>query len=173
MNKRPLAKASMRLLAVLFFTKSTALLAQSRGGMDEVSALRQAVAQVHLKMEALEFEVERLAQSLKDQEAKSKTEINQLRREIGKQVDHQKDEILRAIEPKLDKLAGGINPEKSTTFSNNYPKEGISYTVQSGDTLSKIAVANSARVDDIKNANKINDPSKLQVGQTLFIPIRN
>ena len=57
-----------------------------------------------------------------------------------------------------------------STFKDDFPKEGINYTVQAGDTLGEIARKNNAKLQDIVNANKIADPTKIQVGQTLFIP---
>ena len=42
--------------------------------------------------------------------------------------------------------------------------------MQPGDTLSKIAQKTGAKLSDIINANKIADPTKVQVGQQLFIP---
>jgi LysM repeat protein len=42
--------------------------------------------------------------------------------------------------------------------------------VQAGDTLAVIAKNNNAKLSDIINANKIADPTRIRVGQTLFIP---
>ncbi len=72
----------------------------------------------------------------------------------------------------LDSLAKGMatRPVIQTTFSDNYSKEGVSYTVQKGDTLAVIAKKTGAKSQDIINANKIADPSRIMVGQTLFIP---
>ena len=72
----------------------------------------------------------------------------------------------------LDSLAKGMatRPVVQTTFADNYPKEGVSYTVQKGDTLAVIAKKTGAKSQDIINANKIADPSRILVGQTLFIP---
>ena len=56
-------------------------------------------------------------------------------------------------------------------FSEKYPKEGINYTVQLGDTVALIAKKKDARLQDIINANKLADPSRIQPGQTLFIPL--
>jgi len=72
----------------------------------------------------------------------------------------------------LDSLAKGLatRPTVPAAFSDNYPKEGVSYTVQKGDTLALIAKKTGARAQDIVNANKITDPSRILVGQTLFIP---
>ena len=72
----------------------------------------------------------------------------------------------------IDSLAKGMatRPVVQTTFSDNYAKEGVSYTVQKGDTLAVIAKKTGAKTQDIINANKIADPSRIMVGQTLFIP---
>ncbi len=72
----------------------------------------------------------------------------------------------------LESLAKGQaqRAAASTTFSENFPSEGISYTVQKGDTLSIIARKTGAKLSDIVNANKIADPTKVRVGDTLFIP---
>lgn len=73
----------------------------------------------------------------------------------------------------LDAMARGqaTRPVIQTTFSDNYAKEGVSYTVQKGDTLALIAKKTGGKSADIINANKIADPSRIQAGQTLFIPI--
>ncbi len=55
-------------------------------------------------------------------------------------------------------------------FSTDYPKTGESYTVVKGDTLAVIAKKTGAKRADIINANKISDPSRIRIGQTLFIP---
>lgn len=68
------------------------------------------------------------------------------------------------------KSGGGKAQQTTVTFSNNYPKEGISYTVQPGDNLSTIARKTGAKTKDIQNANQIADPTKLMPGQVLFIP---
>lgn len=72
----------------------------------------------------------------------------------------------------LDSLAKGqaTRTPVQTTFSENFPAEGVSYTVQKGDTLSTIARKTGAKLSDIINANKIADPTKVRVGDTLFIP---
>ncbi len=72
----------------------------------------------------------------------------------------------------LDSLSKGQAQRAAlpTTFSDKFPSEGISYTVQKGDTLAVIARKTGSKSADIINANKISDPSKILVGQTLFIP---
>ena len=49
-------------------------------------------------------------------------------------------------------------------------RSGYSHTVEAGQTLSAIAQAYKVSVKAIMRANTITDPTKLRVGQTLFIP---
>jgi LysM repeat protein len=48
--------------------------------------------------------------------------------------------------------------------------EGAQYTVQSGDTLNKIAAAQGVDADKLMQANGLADPGQLMVGQVLIIP---
>jgi LysM repeat protein len=57
-------------------------------------------------------------------------------------------------------------------FTEDYPKQGTTYTVEPGDTLASIAQRLGSSVRDIQNANKIADPKTLQVGQVIFVPQR-
>ena len=74
----------------------------------------------------------------------------------------------------LDSITKGQAQRPATatapSFTSNFPSEGTSYTVQKGDTLSIIARKTGGKLSDIINANKITDPSKVRVGDTLFIP---
>ena len=78
----------------------------------------------------------------------------------------------------LDKLNASLSGTKikasapPEVFSDDYPKTGLSYQVQAGDTLSQIAAKFGSRVQYIQNANLIKDPSRdLRIGDTIFIPI--
>ncbi len=65
------------------------------------------------------------------------------------------------------------SPTRTVRFDDNFPKTGVEYTVQSGDTLSGLAQRFGSSVRYIQNANRIPDPSKLHVGRVLFIPQDN
>ena len=75
-------------------------------------------------------------------------------------------------------------PEITTTGPDPYtlpvappaPTEGEStnrYTVQSGDTLGRIAREYNVSVDQLANMNNIADPDKIAVGQRLAVPSAN
>ena len=95
----------------------------------------------------------------------------QLSQKVLAQVATQMDAYIETLNASLlvrDK------PVASTpkVFSDDYPKTGLSYEVQSGDTLSQIAAKFGSKVHYIQNANSIKDPSRdLRIGDTIFIPI--
>lgn len=94
------------------------------------------------------------------------------KREVLAQVAVQMERLAKQTQAAIDALARGqaTRAAVQTDFTEDFPKQGINYTVQSGDTLSGIAQKNGAKMADVINANKISDPTKIRVGQTLFIP---
>jgi LysM repeat protein len=106
-----------------------------------------------------------LTTTIKSAVAGSKTETLQ-------QVGAQMEKLAKQTNTALDSLAKSLatRPVVQATFSEDYPKEGTSYTVQKGDSLASIAKKTGAKQQDIINANKLSDPSRITVGQTLVIP---
>lgn len=92
--------------------------------------------------------------------------------ETLQQVGVQMEKLAKQTNTALDSLSKSLatRPVVQSTFSDDYPKEGISYTVQKGDNLASIAKKTGAKQQDIVNANKLSDPSRIAVGQTLVIP---
>ncbi len=104
-------------------------------------------------------------QNLRASVANAKSETLQ---QVGEQIE----KLAKQTNSAIDSLAKGMatRPSVQTTFAEDYAKEGVSYTVQKGDTLATIAKKTGGKVHDIINANKISDPSRINAGQTLFIP---
>jgi LysM repeat protein len=103
-----------------------------------------------------------LNQSVRNGDATTRAQSSQALQELAKQTNSA-----------LDSLAKGMAARatiKAPDFTDDFPKEGLSYTIQKGDTLSSIASRFKTTVNHIQNANRITDPTKIQVGQTLFIP---
>jgi len=167
---------------------------QAGGQGFEVASLREDVRQLGQNLAALSLRVEQLEkannalQAQSDQNYVTLAQLNQALAELQKTLTsamhQQKRETLEEVSTQLEKLArqtqaaidavargAAVRPAvKAPSFSESYPKEGVSYTVQKGDTLTGIAQRLGARVQDIINANKIADPARVRVGQTLFIP---
>jgi LysM repeat protein len=180
-----------------FAVPLVALIACAHGQVDnpraEMVALRQDMAELRQRVGELTMAVEQLTRensSLQAKASQSYVTLEQLnkavadmnrtvqaasadnKREILQQVAGQIERLGKQTNAALDALAKNqaTRPAVQTTFSENFPKEGINYTVQSGDTLAVIARKNGAKMQDIINANKISDPTRIMVGQTLFIP---
>lgn len=156
---------------------------------EDVRGLLQRVGQLSLRVEQLERENAELRQRAASAE-KSYVSMRQLNdtvsdlnRSIRAAAAAAKNEALQQVSAQMEKLAKQTNaaldslaraqatrPAVQTTFADTYPKEGISYTVQKGDTLVEIAKKTGAKMQDIVNANKLTDASRIAIGQTLFIP---
>ncbi len=184
-------------VAVLTVTGQDAYPAYQQGGLgfqvaslrEDVRQLKQNLADLSLRVEQLEksnnalqtqsnqnyVTLAQLNQGLADLQKTLTSSMHQQKKETLEEVSAQLEKLARQTQAAIDAVARGeaTRPAvKAPSFNNSYPKEGVSYTVQKGDTLTAIAQRMGARVQDIINANKIADPARLRVGQTLFIPQR-
>lgn len=154
---------------------------------EDVRLLVQRVGELSLRVEQLEKDNADLSKAAagNQQNAATLSQLNtaiaDLTRDIKAANAQTKSEVLSVVATQMETLAKQTNaaldamaknraPAAPVAFSDNFPKDGVTYTVQAGDTLSKIAQKTGARLNDIVNANKIVDPTKVHVGQVLFIP---
>lgn len=157
---------------------------------EDVRGLSQRLGEVQLRLEQLERENAELRKRLKVDDkarvtlAQVQEAVADMGRELRGAIAASKTETLQHVATQMEKLAlqtnaaldslasrpTGSRPAAATAFSDSFPKEGISYTVQRGDTLGEIARKTGAKQQDIINANRLADPSRITVGQTLFIP---
>jgi LysM repeat protein len=155
---------------------------------EDVRLLTQRIGDLSLRVEQLEKDNLELTQAASGAQqnlatlAQLNAAIADLTRDIQAASARTRSDVLAVVATQMEALAKQTNAtldaisrgrsasSAPVTFSDNFPKEGITYTVQRGDTLSSIAQKTGARLQDIVNANKIVDPTKVQVGQVLFIP---
>jgi LysM repeat protein len=156
---------------------------------EDIRGLTQRVGELSLRVEQLERDnnelrgragatekayvtLTQLNDALADLSRTLKAAIATSKNETLQQVGGQIEKLGKQTNAAIDSLAKGMatRPAVQTNFSDDYAKEGVSYTVQKGDTLAVIAKKTGAKTQDIINANKIPDASRIQVGQTLFIP---
>ncbi len=159
----------------------------------ELASLREDVRLLTQRVGELSLTVEQLNRdnsSLQAKASQSYVTIEQLNRALAEAnrtmqgaLADQKRETLAQVGTQIERLGKQTNaaldalaknqatrPAVQTTFNEEFPKEGVNYTVQANDSLAVIARKHNAKQQDIINANKISDPSKIRVGQTLFIP---
>jgi len=153
---------------------------------EDVRLLTQRVGELSLSVEQLNRDnsslqaktnqsyvtLEQLNKAIADTNRAMQSALTEQKRETLSLVSDRIERLAKQSQAAIDAVAKGqaTRPAVQTSFNEDFPKEGINYTVQTGDTLAVIARKNNARQQDIINANKISDPSKIRVGQTLFIP---
>jgi LysM repeat protein len=156
---------------------------------EDVRGLTQRVGELSLRLEQLEREnielrqragaadksyatVSQLNDAIADLNRSLQGAIGAAKTDTLRQVSGQLEKLGKQTNAALDSLAKGqaTRPAVQSNFSDNFSREGISYTVQKGDSLASIAKKTGAKQQDIINANKLSDPSRIVVGQTLFIP---
>ena len=166
---------------------------------EDVRGLTQRVNELSLRVEQLEREnselrakvasagenrdtvtTAQLNTAVADLNASIKSAVSSSRTEILEQVATQMEKLAKQTNAALDSIAKpGAGPQArpapqgqpaKPAFGDAYPKEGVSYTVQKGDTVGLIAKKTGAKAQDIIDANKLLDPSHIQAGQVLFVP---
>jgi LysM repeat protein len=159
---------------------------QVAGLREDVRILVQRVGELTLRVEQLERENARLLRATEGLDGTYATvaQLNEAVAELsqaiatGDSTSQAKaasaiQELAKQTNAAVDSVAKGMAARPAITtpdFTDDFPKQGLSYTVQKGDTLSSIAARFKTTVRHIQNANRIVDPTKIQVGQTLFIP---
>ena len=165
---------------------------------EDVRGLTQRVNELSLRVEQLEHENSELRAKVANFEGSRDTvtaaqlngAVAELNAAIKSAVASSRGEILAQVATQMESLAKQTNaaldsiakpstaqarpapqsPPAKQAFGDAYPKEGVSYTVQKGDTVGLIAKKTGAKAQDIIDANKLLDPSRIQSGQVLFVP---
>ncbi|HUG11473.1 MAG TPA: LysM peptidoglycan-binding domain-containing protein [Opitutaceae bacterium] len=185
--------ATLAAAAGLFATFSNAqsLAVEVANLREDVRMLSQRVGELSLNVEQLQREnqslrnqasagnqafatLAQLNSAIAELKRTNTAAIAEQKRETISQVSQQIDQLAKQTQAAIDALARGSTPSsagKTLVFTDDFSKEAVAmHTVATGETLSSIAKKYNASIRDIQNANKIADPTRIQVGQTLFIP---
>lgn len=115
------------------------------------------------RMETMEMELGRISRDLDT----LKSQLAARCAAIEQKSEADKREMVARISSELDKL---IKQTSAAAKAAAPAARGIEHTVQSGETLFIISKAYNVSTKAIMDANKIQDASRLSVGQKLFIP---
>jgi LysM repeat protein len=164
---------------------------------EDVRGLTQRLGDLSLRVEQLEHENAQLRAKIAALDrggdaatsAQLNTAVADLNASIKSSVASSRTEILQVVADQMEKLAkqtnaaldsvarGGATVQAvpvaraaAAAVGDARPREGVSYTVQKGDTVGLIAKKTGARAQDIIDANKLADPSRIQAGQVLLVP---
>lgn len=128
----------------------------------------------HLKSESANLDKRETTrhESLVDVMKTIETNLNAQRQTIAKEINERLEVFSKRTHDAIKSMAKSVEekPHEEPVFSNNYPKEGIAYTVKKGDTLSVIALKNNSSTRYIMDANRIADAKHIRPGQLIFIP---
>ncbi len=152
---------------------------------EDLLLVQEEIRRVAAQVEGLEIEIDRLQRDLNrvreegrhDQQARQADQAQRLR-EIEERVqalDRARETDRREI---VDQLSGTINQlmqqaqtaRQATSARQTHSGYGYEHEVQPGETLSHIAAAYGVTTSTIINANNLQNPDRLRVGQKLFIP---
>jgi LysM repeat protein len=164
---------------------------------EDVRGLSQRIGELTLRVEQLEHEnavlkakvaalgsnsdFVTLAQfnaAVADLNASIKSSVGSSRSEILQVVATQMETLAKQTNAALDSIAKATTQARPAVQAQGAapapesanPKKGVNYTVQKGDSIGLIAKKTGAKAQEIIDANKLADPSRIQAGQVLFIP---
>ena len=147
----------------------------------QAQALREvqrSLAALSARLEAIEQQQGVLASRLgaleRGGDTVSQAELAAVRSDLAAVREAQgrlRGEIVEDITKRLTDLAKKREAEaKQAAKEAAAQKSGYNHVVEAGQTLSAIAQAYKVSVKSIMQANNIKDPTKMRVGQKLFIP---
>lgn len=181
---------------LLFSVLSNALYSQNQDLRTSVADLTQDFSALDRQVRSIQFEFELLKENQNSEPTdkairllnakilKVENELKNLRIEMAQRDRALGEQLLSKVTARLDEYFKSLNQSMGASqmaesasqpleFSDDYPKTGLSYEVQPGDTLSQIALKFGSTVRFIQDANQIKDPARdLRIGDTIFIPLK-
>ncbi|HAT60008.1 MAG TPA: hypothetical protein DCS60_04475 [Opitutae bacterium] len=182
---------------VSVFAQTSNLAYQVANLVEDIRILEESIRSMRVEVDNIRRENNQLRQQVGSYETRIDSSMSQLatvvqlNQAIAKAVtslelrdEKMKSEIVLQVTEQIKSFADSVknsigelppppvkpDPDVLTSFHDNFPKTGTTYTVRSGETISGIAAKFGSTRDWIQNANEISHPKYLQVGRTLFIP---
>jgi LysM repeat protein len=148
---------------VIFLAPLSFLVAQEKNTkgassvQSELEAIKTELKAQQDKIDQLTQEIAKLSEAIKESEANKE-------KATSEKSPSATPPKAAAVSPTPPATVGVENPSPSE------PSGARSHVVAKGETLTQIAKQYGVTVEEIEQANKIQDAKKLQIGQTLKIP---
>jgi LysM repeat protein/FtsZ-binding cell division protein ZapB len=145
----------------------------------DMEDLKKENAELRKLVDAQQTAYDRFLRTVQGQLATTREQLEAADRRIIAETTKQIEDLAAQTQRGFQALAQSVSsaPQPitaTTTFSDDFPKTGVAYTVKPGDTLSQIAREHNSTVRWIQDANRIANPARdVRVGQNLFIPQKN
>lgn len=153
---------------------SPAMFAQQAQALRDV---QRALAALSARLDGMEQQqnamISRVAALERGANSVTQDELAAVRSDLAMaKAEHGKlrEEIVDDISKRVAALAQQRAAEERRAAKESAQKSGYNHVVEAGQTLSAIAQAYKVSVKSIMQANRITDPTKVRVGQKLFIP---
>jgi LysM repeat protein len=157
---------------------------QQMAEREDILLVREDMRRLEGRIEGLEIEGDRLQDDLdlarrdsgRDTEAglaalqASLSSLEQRLTALEAARQRDREEILNRVSETVAKLVAKPSTQVRTSKPRASSGYGYEHTVGSGETLSAIAQAYNVTTKAIIEANEIENPDRLRVGQVLFIP---
>jgi LysM repeat protein len=112
--------------------------------------------------------LEALSKKIDEQNAKIDTLSQQILK-LEQQVSHIRPGVMIGETP--SPTATTTTPTSATTEASKPTQSGNSHVVAKGETLTSIAKMHKVSVEELQKFNHIENDRKLQIGQTIMIPV--
>jgi LysM repeat protein len=151
------------------------------GMEDRLNALEGRTDAVEKRLDDMQKQLSEIDESfssrLSQQMTQSQDELKKAREEMTSEMSKKMGIVIEEVVKENQKIADKLNAMQRgrTTVSSDSGTpggNGTYHTVETGQSLSKIASLYGVTVEEIMKANEMDDPNKLKIGQKLFIPQR-
>ena len=152
---------------------------------EDLLLVQEEVRRVAAQVEGLEIEIDRLQRDLnrlreewrsdrqmqQAEQARRLQEMETRVQALDRARETDRREIVQQLSGTIEQLMQQVQATRQTsTARQTHSGYGYEHVVKAGETLSHIAAAYGVTTRTIINANNLQNPDRLRVGQKLFIP---
>ncbi len=144
----------------------------------EVSYLNQNLDQMKNRLDIVQEEQEQLLRELnrlretvrEDHQVEQRQLRNDMEQQFAEFERRRETERNHIIEQVTQRISAHLERTSAPAAGTGRTEHGRYHEVQAGETLSEIAAAYQVRANVIVQANDLENPDRLRIGQRLFIP---